>query len=167
MTRVPPYTWTWHQLLMHQRVIFNWLSKVSSCLLGFCYATRLVKKTRDIIKTNQKIWTSSDLTTRVFPPKNRTNSGLTCVFPHVRHANCDWLICLSALTAIGQSNNDDASVFVFRRQTATKVTKDLRSLLLIATRQPNVFRAFNRVIILESFLKTRYYRKNSRKGSAP
>lgn len=84
-----------------------------------------------------------------------------------RHANCDWLICLSALTAIGQSNNDDASVFVFRRQTATKVTKDLRSLLLIATRQPNVFRAFNRVIILESFLRTRYYRKNSRKGSAP
>ena len=83
------------------------------------------------------------------------------------HANCDWLICLSALTAIGQSNNDDASVFVFRRQTATKVTKDLRSLLLIATRQPNVFRAFNRVIILESFLRTRYYRKNSRKGSAP
>ena len=69
---------------MHQRVIFNWLSKVSSCLLGFCYATRLVKKTRDIIKTNQKIWTSSDLTTRVFPPKNRTNSGLTtCVFPRL------------------------------------------------------------------------------------
>lgn len=84
-----------------------------------------------------------------------------------RHANCDWLICLSALTTIGQSNNDNASVFVFRRQTATKVTKDLRSLLLIATRQPNVFRAFNRVIILESFLRTRYYRKNSRKGSAP
>ena len=41
---------------------------------------------------------------------------------------CDW----SAVTAIGQSNND---------------TKDLRRLLLITTRQPKVFRAFNRVII--------------------
>lgn len=84
-----------------------------------------------------------------------------------RYSKSDWLICLTGLTAIGQSNNDNASVFVFRHQTAPKLTEDLRRLLLIATRQPNVFRAFNRVIHGIFFLRTQYYRKNSRKGSAP
>ena len=109
---------------------------------------RLVKKLPTFLKPVRKTKQYSDLTTRVFPPK-KTNQQLPdhMRFPALsRHSESDWLICLTGLTAIGQGNNDNASVFVFRHQTAPKLRDNLRRLLLIATRQPNVFRTFNRVI---------------------